>query len=82
MELGTPGSSEGESEESDLSGNLLITHVKFIKSAHAFCCLTATLKGSFELEYGADLNVLGLKDNPVEDYQVGLPFRSGLFIEM
>ncbi|CAG5094291.1 Oidioi.mRNA.OKI2018_I69.XSR.g13427.t1.cds [Oikopleura dioica] len=75
MEVGiSPGTSEAERDESDLSRNLLITHVKFVKAAHAFCYLTATLKGSFEIEYGAELNVLGLKDNPVEDYQVGLPF--------
>lgn len=73
MEHDTPG--QCDSDEDDPLRNFVISDVNFIKATHAFCNITALVKGDFEIRYGREINILGLTWNPIEDYVVGHPFR-------
>jgi len=73
MEHDTPG--QCDSDEDDPLRNFVISDVNFIKATHAFCNITALVKGDFEISYGREINILGLTWNPIEDFVVGHPFR-------
>jgi len=77
METNSPG----DNDEDDPLRNFVILDVNFIKAAHAFCNITASVKGDFEISYGREINILGLTYNPIEDYAVGYPFRLNIKLD-
>lgn len=79
MDLTSPG--QCDSDEDDPLRNFVILDVHFIKAAHAFCNITALVKGDFEISYGKEINILGLTYNPIEDYEVGHPFRLNIKLD-